>query len=68
MPLASLVGLTLTPRQSRASIDTLASSDDKQPIFSQAISEAFEPYLSIWVEAQDKYVAIIHLRIQSADT
>ena len=36
-------------------MDTLASSDDKSPIFSQAISEAFEPYLSIWVEAQDKY-------------
>ena len=39
---------------SRASIDTLSSSDDKSPIFSQAISEAFEPYLSVWVEAQDK--------------
>ena len=36
-------------------MDTLSSSDDKSPIFSQAISEAFEPYLSIWVEAQDKY-------------
>lgn len=36
-------------------MDTLASSEDKSPIFSQAISEAFEPYLSIWVEAQDKY-------------
>lgn len=42
---------------SRASIDTLASSDDKPPIFSQAISEAFEPYLSIWVEAQDKHLS-----------
>lgn len=36
-------------------MDTLASSEDKSPIFSQAISEAFEPHLSIWVEAQDKY-------------
>ena len=43
--------------QSRASIDTLVSSDDNSPVFSQAISEAFEPYLSIWVEAQDKRVS-----------
>lgn len=42
---------------SRASIDTLSSNDDKSPIFSQAISEAFEPYLSIWVEAQDKHLS-----------
>lgn len=34
----------------------MSSSDDKSPIFSQAISEAFEPYLSVWIEAQDKYV------------
>ena len=39
---------------SRTSIDTLSSNDEKSPVFSQAISEAFEPYLSIWVEAQDK--------------
>lgn len=42
---------------SRASTDTLSSNEDKSPIFSQAISEAFEPYLSIWVEAQDKHLA-----------
>ena len=42
---------------SRASLDTLSSSDDKLPIFSQVISEAFEPYLSIWVEAQDKHLS-----------
>jgi len=42
---------------SRASMDTLSSSDEKSPIFSQAISEAFEPYLSIWVEAQDKHLS-----------
>ncbi len=36
-------------------MDTLSSNDEKLPFFSQAISEAFEPYLSIWVEAQDKY-------------
>ncbi|KAL8811842.1 MAG: hypothetical protein Q9200_001485 [Gallowayella weberi] len=39
---------------SRASIDTLSSDSEKAPVFSQAISEAFEPYLSVWVEAQDK--------------
>lgn len=44
----------LTKNQSRASTDTLSSNDERLPVFSQAISEAFEPYLSIWVEAQDK--------------
>ncbi|KAL8714900.1 MAG: hypothetical protein Q9220_001413 [cf. Caloplaca sp. 1 TL-2023] len=39
---------------SRASIDTLGSENEPAPVFSQAISEAFEPYLSVWVEAQDK--------------
>ncbi|MCJ1482334.1 Vacuolar protein sorting-associated protein 53 [Schaereria dolodes] len=42
---------------SRTSIDTLTSNDEKAPVFSQAISEAFEPYLSIWVEAQDKQLS-----------
>lgn len=37
---------------SRISTDTFTSSDF--PVFSQTISEAFEPYLSVWVEAQDK--------------
>ncbi|KAL1860841.1 Vacuolar protein sorting-associated protein 53 [Paecilomyces lecythidis] len=40
---------------SRASIDTFA--DSEAPVFTQAISEAFEPYLSVWVEAQDKQLA-----------
>ena len=40
---------------SRASTDTFTSSDS--PVFGQAISEAFEPYLSLWVEAQDKELA-----------
>ncbi|KAL8846343.1 MAG: hypothetical protein Q9221_008560 [Calogaya cf. arnoldii] len=39
---------------SRASIDTLSSDSEKAHVFPQAISEAFEPYLSVWVEAQDK--------------
>ena len=36
----------------------MSSSDEKSPIFSQAISEAFEPYLSVWIEAQDKSVGL----------
>lgn len=39
----------------RASTDTFASTE--APSFGQAISEAFEPYLSVWVEAQDKQLA-----------
>ena len=39
---------------SRLSIDTLTSADEKPQPFSHAISEAFEPYLSVWVDAQDK--------------
>ena len=42
---------------SRASTDTMTSSDEKTPVFSQAISEAFGPYLSVWVEAQDKHLS-----------
>lgn len=41
---------------SRASIDTMASAETP-PTFTQTISEAFEPYLSLWVEAQDKQLA-----------
>ncbi|KAK2747533.1 Vacuolar protein sorting-associated protein 53 [Myotisia sp. PD_48] len=37
---------------SRASTDTFTSSE--APVFSQTISEAFEPYLSVWVSAQAK--------------
>lgn len=44
--------------ESRSSMDTVTSSaDDRRSGFSQAISEAFEPYLSIWVESQDKQLA-----------
>ena len=42
---------------SRTSMDTVNSSDERSPVFSQAISEAFEPYLSVWVEAQDKHLS-----------
>lgn len=46
--------------ESRSSMDTVAStSEERRPGFSQAISEAFEPYLSIWVESQDKQLALL---------
>jgi len=46
--------------ESRSSIDTVTSSnEDKRQGFSQAISEAFEPYLSIWVESQDKQLSTL---------
>ena len=44
----------------RRSTDTTSSSvDDRPAAFEQAISEAFEPYLSLWVEAQDKHLATL---------
>lgn len=43
--------------ESRSSMDTMASRDDRAQGFSQAISEAFEPYMSLWVESQDKQLA-----------
>ncbi|KAK6431320.1 Vacuolar protein sorting-associated protein 53, partial [Oleoguttula sp. CCFEE 5521] len=43
---------------SRSSMDTVTSGgDEKRSGFSQAISEAFEPYLSIWVESQDRQLS-----------
>ncbi|KAE8352077.1 Vps53-like protein [Aspergillus coremiiformis] len=42
---------------SRPSTDTFTSSE--APVSGQAISEAFEPYLSVWVEAQDKQLAAL---------
>lgn len=41
----------------RASIDTLSSADDRTSSFNGSISVAFEPYLSLWVESQDKALA-----------
>ena len=41
---------------SRASIDTMASSSDATS-FSLTISDAFEPYLSVWVDSQAKYLS-----------
>lgn len=45
--------------QSRASIDTISSEQEKPQAFQQAISEAFEPYLSLWVESQDRQLAAL---------
>ncbi|KAM6532036.1 Vacuolar protein sorting-associated protein 53 [Fusarium solani] len=42
---------------SRASIDTLGSVEEKTHSFHGLISVAFEPYLSLWVESQDKQLA-----------
>ena len=41
----------------RASIDTLSSADDRLQNFNGSISVAFEPYLSLWVESQDRTLA-----------
>lgn len=43
----------------RASIDTLSSSEEKPHTFDRSISEAFEPYLSLWLESQDKQLALL---------
>ncbi|KAF1986141.1 hypothetical protein K402DRAFT_446669 [Aulographum hederae CBS 113979] len=44
---------------SRASIDTMNSRDEKTHTLGQAISEAFEPYMTLWVESQDKQLAAL---------
>lgn len=43
---------------SRTSMDAYASSQD-QPVYNQSISEAFVPYLSLWIEDQDKQLALL---------
>ncbi|EFX05621.1 garp complex subunit [Grosmannia clavigera kw1407] len=43
----------------RASIDTLASSDGRTQTYSGSISVAFEPYLSLWVDSQDRQLAAL---------
>ena len=45
--------------ESRSSIDTMASKEEKNSGFSQTISEAFEPYMRLWVESQDKQLATL---------
>ena len=41
----------------RASIDTLSSADERPHTFNGLISVAFEPYLSLWVDSQDKQLS-----------
>lgn len=41
----------------RTSIDTLNSGEGKTCAFERSISSAFEPYLSLWIESQDKALA-----------
>ncbi|KAK6517446.1 Vacuolar protein sorting-associated protein 53 [Arthrobotrys megalospora] len=43
----------------RVSIDTISSREEKPLIFGKAISEAFEPYLSLWVDSQEKALATL---------
>jgi vacuolar protein sorting-associated protein 53 len=43
----------------RASIDTISSADERVQNFNGSISVAFEPYLSLWVESQDKTLAVM---------
>jgi hypothetical protein len=43
----------------RASIDTLNSAEVGSQTFNGLISVAFEPYLSLWVESQDRQLAAI---------
>lgn len=41
----------------RASTDTLSSLEDRAHSFNGSVSVAFEPYLSLWVDSQDKQLA-----------
>ncbi|RDA92930.1 hypothetical protein CP533_3853 [Ophiocordyceps camponoti-saundersi (nom. inval.)] len=43
--------------EARASIDTLSSVEERTQNFGGLISVAFEPYLSLWVESQDRQLA-----------
>ncbi|KAF4591972.1 GARP complex subunit Vps53 [Ophiocordyceps camponoti-floridani] len=43
--------------EARGSIDTLSSVEERSQSFGGLISAAFEPYLSLWVESQDRQLA-----------
>ncbi|CAK7216390.1 Vacuolar protein sorting-associated protein 53 [Sporothrix curviconia] len=49
----------------RASIDTLSSADERTQTFNGSISTAFEPYLSLWVESQDRSLAALMPRYKA---
>lgn len=40
--------------ESRSSLDTVGSRDERPHAVGQSISEAFEPYMTLWVDSQDK--------------
>lgn len=40
--------------ESRSSLDTVGSRDERPHAIGQSISEAFEPYMTLWVDSQDK--------------
>ena len=45
--------------ESRSSMDTVDSRDMRAHAVGQIISEAFEPYMTLWVESQDKQLAAL---------
>ncbi|KAI9843411.1 MAG: Vacuolar protein sorting-associated protein 53 [Sclerophora amabilis] len=45
--------------ESRTSADTMSSRDERAHVFGRSISEAFEPYLSLWVDSQDKQLSMM---------
>lgn len=47
------------PRASMDTISSMSSADDRTQSFNGSISVAFEPYLSLWVESQDKALAVM---------
>lgn len=56
----------------RASIDTMTSREEKGHLQGHLISEAFEPYMTLWVESQDKQLASLipkyrHQPVRNAD-
>jgi hypothetical protein len=50
----------------RASIDTLSSTEDKPHTFERSISDAFEPYLSLWVDSQEEQLAAMIPKYRTA--
>lgn len=45
--------------ESRSSVDTMNSTDVHAHTVGHIISEAFEPYMKLWVESQDKQLAAL---------
>lgn len=51
--------------RSRSSMDTVISSEEKPLTFDRSISEAFEPYLSLWVDSQDRQLSTLISKYRS---